>query len=166
MDDLDRLDADIDTRVFAIRAGAPDWPCARGCDDCCRRLADVPSLTETEWERLREGLAALPEASRERIFRAVAALRESPARPVVCPLLDRETGACPVYAHRPMACRTYGFYVQRDRGLYCHAIEARVTAGALADTVWGNHDAVDRRLAALGRSRPLTEWFSRQDFSV
>jgi len=25
--------------------------------------------------------------------------------------------------------------------------------------VWGNHDAIDQRLADLGESRPLTEWF-------
>jgi Fe-S-cluster containining protein len=159
MDDLDRLHADIDARVLAIRAGAPDWPCAKGCDTCCRHLADVPSLTAMEWKRLRDALAALPERQREHISRAVAALPEAPAGPVVCPLLDGETGACPVYACRPVACRTYGFYVQRDRGLYCRTIEVQAAAGALADTVWGNHDAVDCRLAALGETRPLTAWF-------
>jgi len=25
--------------------------------------------------------------------------------------------------------------------------------------VWGNHDAIDRRLGALGDTRELTEWF-------
>ena len=59
-----------------------------------------------------------------------------------------------------MACRTYGFYVQRDKGLYCCEIETQVAAGALADVVWGNHDAVDQQLAKLGESRPLTEWFA------
>jgi len=29
----------------------------------------------------------------------------------------------------------------------------------LADVVWGNHDAIDRRLAGLGETRMLTEWF-------
>ena len=81
------------------------------------------------------------------------------ARPVVCPLLDETSGACPVYAQRPVACRTYGFYAQRDLGLYCHDIESSVAAGALADVVWGNHDAIDRQLAGFGESRPLTAWF-------
>jgi len=26
--------------------------------------------------------------------------------------------------------------------------------------VWGNQDAIDRRLGSLGESRPLTEWFA------
>jgi hypothetical protein len=58
-----------------------------------------------------------------------------------------------------VACRTYGFYAQRDKGLYCKDIETRVADGALDDVVWGNHDAVDRQLAGLGESRGLTEWF-------
>ena len=59
-----------------------------------------------------------------------------------------------------MACRSYGFYVQRDLGLYCHDIESLVAEGKLADVVWGNHDAIDQRLTGLGESRPLTEWFA------
>jgi len=27
--------------------------------------------------------------------------------------------------------------------------------------VWGNQDAIDQRLAGLGRSRDLTEWFAQ-----
>jgi hypothetical protein len=58
-----------------------------------------------------------------------------------------------------VACRTYGFYVQRELGLYCRDIESRVADGTLADVVWGNHDAIDHRLAGLGEVRALTEWF-------
>jgi len=163
MNDLPRLHADIDARVHAIRESTPDWPCAKGCDSCCHRLADIPALTEAEWKILREGMAALPRPQRERIGRDIEALVTSPARPVVCPLLDRQTGACPVYAHRPVACRTYGFYVQRDRGLYCAEIESRVAAGTLREVVWGNHDAVDARLAGMGEKRPLTEWFTSSE---
>jgi Fe-S-cluster containining protein len=94
------------------------------------------------------------------IRRKMATLAEQPPRPVVCPLLDESTGACPVYAQRPVACRSYGFYVQRDLGLYCHDIEKLVAEGALADVVWGNHDAIDQQLDALGEKRPLTEWFA------
>jgi Fe-S-cluster containining protein len=66
-----------------------------------------------------------------------------------------------VYAQRPVACRTYGFYVQRELGLYCQDIESRVTDGTLADVVWGNHDAIDHRLGGLGETLALTEWFER-----
>lgn len=161
MTPLARLHFDIDERVQAIRGNRPDWLCGKGCDSCCRHLADVPRLTLAEWDLLREGLAELsPERLRE-IRNEMAALACQQSRPVVCPLLELSTGACPVYAQRPVACRTYGFYVQRDLGLYCRDIESRVADGALADVVWGNHDAIDHRLASLGESRLLTDWFER-----
>ena len=159
---LAELLADIDARVNAIRAGHPDWLCAKGCDGCCRRLAAVPRLTAAEWALLRDALAALAAPRLDEIRRNMAALAEAQRSfPVVCPLLDPESGACPVYAARPVACRTYGFYVQRELGLYCREIESRVAGGALADVVWGNHDAIDQRLAGLGEVRALDEWFLR-----
>lgn len=164
MSDLFQLHTDIDARVQGIRKNRPDWLCGKGCDGCCRRLADVPRLSAAEWALLREGLAALsPERLAEirAAMRTMAVAAAEGARALVCPLLDHASGACPVYAQRPVACRTYGFYVQHDLGLYCRDIEARVEEGALADVVWGNHDAIDRRLAALGEVRPLPEWFAR-----
>lgn len=87
------------------------------------------------------------------------AIRCQQDRPLTCPLLDRSNGTCPVYHQRPVACRTYGFYVQRDKGLYCHDIELQVDEGRLPSVVWGNHDAIDQRLAGLGESRSLSDWF-------
>jgi len=159
MSALTQLHADIDNRVQSIREGAAEWPCAKGCDRCCRQLADIPTITRTEWELLREGLSALPAEQQHEIGQRVIELAASTERPVTCPFLDRDSGACPVYPFRPVACRTYGFYVQRDRGLYCDEIESRVASGDLAYVVWGNHDAIDRSLAALGDARPLTDWF-------
>jgi uncharacterized protein len=157
---LTRLHRDIDARVHSIRENRPDWLCGKGCDHCCRRLAEIPQLTAAEWALLKKGLAGLaPEYLRE-IGQRMNALVGQTTRPVVCPLLDHATGACPVYAQRPVACRSYGFYVQRDLGLYCHDIESRVADGTLADVVWGNHDAIDQHLASLGESRPLSEWFA------
>jgi len=161
MNTLDQLHADIDTRVKTIRDGHPDWLCRQGCDGCCRRLAEVPRLTTAEWDLLREGLAALsPEKIRE-IGKDITALSGQSSRPIVCPMLDPSQGACQVYAYRPVACRTYGFYVQRDKGLYCKDIEARESSGDWARVVWGNHNAIDRRLSDLGDTRDLTEWFAR-----
>jgi Fe-S-cluster containining protein len=74
-------------------------------------------------------------------------------------MLEESTGACRVYVHRPVACRTYGFYVERDQGLYCSDIEARVADGGWADVVWGNQANIERRLGDLGDTRDLTEWF-------
>jgi len=160
---LTRLHDEIDARVASIRENRPDWLCGKGCDHCCRRLAEIPQLTAAEWALLQEGLAGLAPDHLREIGRKMAALAGQSARPVVCPLLDESSGACPVYAQRPVACRTYGFYAQRDLGLYCHDIESRVAAGALADVVWGNHDAIDRQLAGLGVSRPLTAWFADRE---
>ncbi|MGZ8959746.1 MAG: YkgJ family cysteine cluster protein [Methylosarcina sp.] len=156
---LTQLHADIETRVQTIRADHPDWLCRMGCDGCCRRLAEVPSLTSAEWDLLKEGLAALPSELLREIGRNIETLPEKPLRPILCPLLDLSAGACRVYAHRPAACRTYGFYVQRDKGLYCKDIESRVAGGAWSEVVWGNQDAIDRRLQDLGDTRELPEWF-------
>ncbi|MGR9087171.1 MAG: YkgJ family cysteine cluster protein [Gammaproteobacteria bacterium] len=161
MNALAELHDDIEARVQTIRDNSPDWLCRRGCDGCCRRLADVPRLTAAEWDWLREGLAALPPELLRKIARDIAGMSEQPSRPIVCPLLDQTAGSCRVYAHRPVACRTYGFYVQRDQGLYCKDIESRLAGGAWSDAVWGNHDAIDRRLNSLGDTRELTEWFER-----
>lgn len=163
MTGLAQLHVDIDLRVQSIREARPDWLCGKGCDTCCRRLADVPQLTLLEWDFLREGLVALPAERLQEISRDVAALIGQQLRPIVCPLLDATTGVCPVYAHRPVACRTYGFYAQRGLGLYCHDIESRVADGTLADVIWGNHDAIDQRLGALGETRALTGWFECWD---
>ncbi|MDP1615223.1 MAG: YkgJ family cysteine cluster protein [Methylococcales bacterium] len=160
MNALDPLHTDIDARVKAIRDNHPDWLCRRGCDGCCRRLAEIPLLTAVEWDWLREGLAALPSDQLQEIGQGIAALAEQTSRPIVCPMLDRSAGACRVYAHRPVACRTYGFYVQRDQGLYCKDIESRVADGDWSEVVWGNQDTIDRRLSGLGDARELTEWFA------
>ncbi len=157
-----QLHAEIDTRVQAIRAERADWLCGKGCDSCCRRLADVPRLTAAEWRLLQQGLAAMTASQLEDVERKMVALDGEHGRPVVCPLLDQTTGACPVYAHRPVACRTYGFYAQRELGLYCGDIEAQVAGGELPDVVWGNHDAIDQQLGALGEARTLTDWWFGQ----
>ena len=150
----------IDQRVAHIRAENPDWLCAKGCANCCRRLAEVPPLTEAEWLLLREGLAALPVAQLARIAQRMSAMAQQTTRPLTCPMLDEATNACPVYAQRPVACRSYGFYVQRELGLYCGDIQAQEAEGRLAGVVWGNHDVIDRALAGMGSVRPLTEWFA------
>lgn len=156
---LTQLHTDIDARVHSIRQGQPEWLCGKGCDNCCKRLADIPQLTAGEWALLQEGLTALPPAQLDLIATRINALGHSPARPVTCPLLDPASGACPVYAQRPVACRTYGFYVDRALGLYCRDIEQQVAEGQLDQVVWGNHEAVEQRLARLGPQRPLTAWF-------
>ena len=114
------LHGDIDARVLAIRENHTDWLCGKGCDACCRRLAEVPQLTAEEWGLLQEGLRELPAERLGEIRREIAALAVQQSRPLACPLLDRLTGACPVYAQRPVACRTYGFYVVGEFTAWCN----------------------------------------------
>lgn len=160
------LHTDIETRVSTIREQTPDWPCAKGCDTCCRQLADIPQLSLEEWTLLKAGLSTLPAEQLGEISKRIAALPVDHPHRVTCPLLDPATGACPVYAQRPVACRTYGFYVQRDKGLYCADIESRVADGLLADVVWGNHEVIDQQLTRLGETRSLIEWIGEASLAT
>lgn len=120
----------VAARCDRIAGEHADWPCRRGCAECCRRLAELPSLTRAEWESLQQALEESLPDWRERVAPLVAAV---PAAPVTCPFLDRDSGACLVYEARPLACRTYGFYRERDKGLYCDLIGSRENA----NVVWG-----------------------------
>ena len=155
----------VERRARATSETHAWWPCRRGCDTCCRSLADVPLLVRAEWELLEEGLAALPPAVRAGIV--ARALRLEPAqRPITCPMLDEAEGACLVYSHRPGACRTYGFYVERDLGLHCALVTDAVAhhekSEPAAPVVWGNQTGVDYALARLAETDaaplPLPAW--------
>ncbi len=113
---MTQLHADIDARVRAIRESQPDWLCRRGCAACCHRLAEIPQLTRAEWNLLKEGLATLSDGEKGAISDRVLALANNPSRPILCPMLDETAGACRVYPFRPVACRTYGFFVERNLG--------------------------------------------------
>lgn len=106
---------------------------------------------------LQQGLAALPPERIQKIGLEIAALADQVSRTIVCPMLNKTHGACLVYARRPVAFRTYDFYVQRDEGLYCKYIESCIADVALAEVVWGNHDMIDCHLFALGETRKLPE---------
>ena len=157
---LELLDQDVAKRCTETASTHADWPCHAGCSDCCRSLAEVPLLTEPEWIRLREAIARLDAGARAHVEDAIAKRRElGAARPVVCPLLDDATGLCRVYDARPLACRTYGFYADRDGVLGCHRILAMSERD---DTIlWGNHESLERAQADLGERRSLLDWLER-----
>jgi Fe-S-cluster containining protein len=147
---LVELQREIDSRAREITAAQIAWPCRRGCDYCCRNLAEPPRLTRAEWDLVNQGLARLAPSVKLEI---AARVREGEKR--ICPFLDRGAGSCLIYQHRPVACRTYGFYVERDRGLYCRRIEQRVESGEFAEVVWGNAAGVEARLESLGEKISL-----------
>ncbi|NOK31874.1 YkgJ family cysteine cluster protein [Corallococcus exercitus] len=153
----------VEARAADISGTHDWWPCRRGCDHCCRHLAAPLPLTELEWRYLEEGLQQLSAEAQEELHARVDALARQETRPYTCPLLDQETGACRVYAHRPLACRSYGFAAARDGGLFCHFILDLVGKHGDADIVWANQDALEEALARLsGPTRPLSEWFARR----
>ena len=129
-------------------------------------------MVRTEWELLREGLDALAPDIREEVDARIADLASAERegrlpQHITCPMLDEAEGACRVYAHRPAACRTYGFYVERGIGLHCEMITDAVAARPeLEDAVvWGNGESVDYALARLAPPAteaplPLTAWVS------
>lgn len=144
------LDARIDARCRSIVDAHPDWPCAKGCAHCCRSLPHLPTVTEAEWTRLKP---ALSEAQRTRL----GEMRGELEAPVTCPLLDAG-GACTVYDVRPISCRTYGFYTERDAGLHCALVSA---AAEGKDVIWGNGEAIAADVRAFGPERTLAEWLAR-----
>lgn len=150
---LEVLHGRVAARADSVSGSCEDWPCRAGCDACCRSLADIPRMTRAEWLLLRDRLAALPE-----IHSKIEAL-ENAQRPIQCPMLDEESGHCLVYEARPIACRTYGFYRDRDQGLYCGIIRERVDGGELDHVVWGNQAAIEEAQRQLGPEQDLLTWF-------
>lgn len=153
---LQAIDARVADRCAATTSDHPDWPCAAGCDARCRSLPHLPTVTLAEWRRLAAAIDALPAPIRTHVREGI--LRPGLSAPVTCPLLDADRGLCRTYDARPVACRTYGFYTERDAGLHCAEVARRAEG---REVVWGNGEAVARDLAPLGEARSLAEWLQR-----
>jgi Fe-S-cluster containining protein len=159
---LEALYARIDTRASEIAGAHAWWPCRRGCDHCCRTLSAPLPLTELEWRYLWEGFQQLPPEAQVEVRARVKELEQRPdAESFICPLLDRETGACRVYAHRPLVCRSYGFAAARDGGRWCEIISGLLEQHGEDGLMWANQDALIVALDALGGpTSTVFEWFS------
>lgn len=148
------VDSRVATRVEAIRTPRDWWPCRRGCDQCCRQLARPPILTSCEWERIDAAVVALPSPIRAEVEQKIKTLlaqiaSDTVGSRVVCPFLDDSQGACRIYEARPIACRTYGFFVSRGGDDYCQIVEAEVASQGDRDIVWGNANAIDEEMKLL-----------------
>lgn len=145
---LQNLRESVEARSQWLTRQYPDWPCRKGCDHCCRSLAQPPELSEIEWREVRTGLDLLTPSTRAEVEARMAA---PSGPPYTCAFLHPVDGACLIYAHRPIACRAYGYYVdERGIGLYCGIIREEVEAGRLQDAVWGNFSSLDSKLDELG----------------
>ncbi|MCA1732172.1 MAG: YkgJ family cysteine cluster protein [Acidobacteria bacterium] len=97
--------------------------CRRGCSLCCHGLFEISAA---DISVLADGLASLPPAVREEILHRAEATVATLGHPVIqectpeekeaffiraddvpCPALAAD-GACLVYEHRPLVCRTFG----------------------------------------------------------
>lgn len=148
---LQIIDDRIEARVQAIRADRDWWPCRRGCDHCCRHLARPLELSPLEWVRVDEAVAALKTQIRASVNNKINELlvqiaEDTVGSHVVCPYLDESSGSCLIYEARPIACRTYGFFVARNGDRYCKLIESEVSSRGDNDIVWGNAEAIDDEL--------------------
>jgi len=154
---------DAATADAARRSGR--WlHCRLGCTQCC---IGIFSITQLDAARLRTGLATLeleaPEkaaAVRRRAADSVRRLTPGfPGNPVTgrldesdpryddfandepCPALDPATGACDLYAARPITCRVFGPPIRSDDGIgvcelnFDGAAEKEILAAEL-DTTW------------------------------
>jgi Fe-S-cluster containining protein len=164
---LHHLDTQIESRVQTIRADRDWWPCRRGCDHCCRHLAHPPELSPAEWERVDAAVASLPAPIQEVVEQKIDTLlrqlvEQETSSAVVCPYLDEQEGACRIYEARPIACRTYGFFVTRDQDQYCEQIEAEVNNRRKDTIVWGNAEAIRTNLEQMsGTPIPFEEHYLR-----
>lgn len=109
-----------------LRAQPQNLQCGRGCSLCCYGLFEIGS---GDVPLIAEGLDALHPTRRKRIIRkalelAAPNLREcsldekeaffEETKATPCPALD-ETGACLMYEHRPLVCRTFGLPLREGR---------------------------------------------------
>jgi Fe-S-cluster containining protein len=157
---LHQIQNEVALRAEAITLAHGAWPCQKGCDDCCRSLASEPRVTESEWKLIDRAIAEMPTDTASEVRQRIrdGARRE---RPVVCPMLDTKSGACLIYAARPIACRTYGFYAERSEVLGCHRIES--LAKQSPEVIWGNHTAVESDLRKLGTAKELSVWLDSEN---
>ena len=146
---LYQIEEEVRRRTEAIAASHANWPCRRGCDDCCRNLAAPPRVSRQEWLRMEAAIGALPPEIARSVRRRIREL-EGAQRPLVCPLLDLDSGNCLIYDARPIACRAYGFYAERGKVLGCSRIES--LAAQEPEIVWGNHEALEDRLRSVGQA--------------
>jgi Fe-S-cluster containining protein len=90
----------IDAALVEAARKSGDWlVCRPGCNECCYGPFDI---SQADADRLLRGLAELEPGQAARIRERARTDDEA------CPVLDPVTGACELYAFRPVTCRVFG----------------------------------------------------------
>ena len=142
------LHSSIQARCSAI-AGSNSWPCHDGCGRCCRRLSGIPDFSRAEWKLIWESYSRLPVRVREDVLLRVRSMAAPP--PYTCPFLDLASESCRIYDSRPVLCRTYGFYRDRDQGQYCHEMQVRADQRGMGRRRLGQCRVCGCTAQAIGR---------------
>lgn len=117
---LDKADRHFES---VVRTQPENLQCGRGCSLCCYGLFEIGS---GDVPIIAEGLERMHPARRKKVIRRARQIVESTSHPDLrncspeekelffdrtqstpCPNLD-ENGACVMYEHRPLVCRTFG----------------------------------------------------------
>lgn len=144
-DILRRADAFF-RKVVAEQPG--NLQCGKGCSFCCHGLFEIGS---GDLATLADGLEQLHPGKRKRVIREALRILESTAHPdlrecsapekeaffartdgVACPSLD-EHGACMMYEHRPIVCRTFGLPLREGRSYIGDICELNFTDATQAE---------------------------------
>jgi Fe-S-cluster containining protein len=94
------------------RVAGSHLACRIGCTECC--VGAFP-ITQLDAGRLRRGFIALSETDPARASAVLARAERQQAEQDTegpCPALNPVTGACELYAARPVTCRTFGLPVR------------------------------------------------------
>lgn len=75
-------------QLDALYEALPQMNCKGLCHECCGPIA----MSRVEWQRIQVQLGYTPKGTPD----------------LVCPMLDRKTNRCSVYAIRPVICRLWG----------------------------------------------------------
>lgn len=98
----------VDAALAEAARKSGSWlACRPGCAECCIGAFEI---TDSDANRLREGLAAVDPSIAARVVERARAYPSDPeiADETPCPALDPETRTCDLYAWRPITCRTFG----------------------------------------------------------
>ena len=91
-------DAEKLAKIDALLDTLPKFKCKEGCYDCCGPMM----LSRLEYERCIQASGRVAEDVKKEMQDNLA------KGTYACPLLDKETKKCSVYAVRPAICRLFG----------------------------------------------------------